>query len=531
MAAIPKAMAENALVADSAVQEALEERTSVDTAEVRLNHSSPVEEQHEDEPVTVALDNVLLAPREGSPFGNERLNSSADAVFLRSVARVVSSTDSAVPSTISREARRTSQQEEHQLDSVGLSGASVEEEQAAFDEFQAEVRQREDEERSRPVVKVRRDKQPLCEYTEVDDLYIGAFPHLFLLGEGAPAKGFSKKHDRVLMRHHSNKFQEDSQFSFCRFNCRQRAENVRNAKLWADNHPAKVAATTKILNRPGLSEQIQSAIKDPDGKAAKKLLKEFTPLLTAAGRKTAFSSAERNFALTQAYALCHRYGLPSWFFTFAPDVLHHKLVIRLTFYSSSNKGHPAQSTDELWQATTSDIAVPLGDVVLSESKLQALNAQNAAAASEVYITLLELVFKHLFGVPPAYLQRKSQCPDDFDPANFGVLGKPYAALAVTEVQNKLSLHGHCLFWGGVTPTMLQRVSFFAPLRAKLASVLESMCACELRPADHLANLFRKLRDFKGVEGNATTRASRFPSHQKYRDAEGALVPLQTQSKR
>lgn len=243
------------------------------------------------------------------------------------------------------------------------------------------------------------------------------------------------------------------------------------------------------------------------------------------GHKTPFSSAERRHALTQAYALCQRFGLPSWFFTFAPDTLHNSLTVRLHFASFDNQSWPATHSQGYTDSVTSqgvfEFRVPSGSLNFSEAFLQKLNAGNAAAASQVYKRVLELVFEYLLGVPPEYLKRKSH----WRRQAFSVFGKPKAVFAVTEVQSRLALHCHLLFFGGLTPLVLQRCSTVPELRDLVLRVLGSYCKTTLPASAHVRHLLRKLDD------KEPPRAERFPSHQQHSLRPGVRLPLRLHTAR
>jgi len=315
----------------------------------------------------------------------------------------------------------------------------------------------------------------------------------------------------------------------------QRHENLRGAVTMCENHPDKVKRLNEMLQSKDFNKELQAALKDDKSLLAKKLCKELNGLVQVAGRKTPFSSAQRRHGLTQCYAMCHRFGMPSWFLTFAPDVLHNKLVVRLHFYAMSNRSHPAVAGPELRQAMTTErfteFDVPLDGIFLTESKLQEMNSANPCAASQVYKLLMELTLKYSFGVEPEYMQKSSTCPRDLDPLDYGVFGEPYAVILTTEEQLRLALHGHMLGWDGITPNTVARCSAFPELQSKITEVLDSMCTTTLRASDHIENLCRRLEAFKGESVLVPlTRTQRFPSHQEHRE-NGELVAADIQAYR
>ena len=95
----------------------------------------------------------------------------------------------------------------------------------------------------------------------------------------------------------------------------------------------------------------------------------------------------------------------------------------------------------------------------------------------------------------------------------GIFGTPVAAFGVVEEQARLTLHGHWLLWGGISPRLLQAVAgdedTLATVGGALRAAIDSVFSAAAHPDVHVADLARRaLKDvlparaayFTGSEG-------------------------------
>jgi hypothetical protein len=66
------------------------------------------------------------------------------------------------------------------------------------------------------------------------------------------------------------------------------------------------------------------------------------PLLHISGGHVPFGPAEHGQCISELYATCHRFGLPTLFFTFAPDYMQPQ-VIPIAISKATFSGFPAQN--------------------------------------------------------------------------------------------------------------------------------------------------------------------------------------------
>jgi hypothetical protein len=75
----------------------------------------------------------------------------------------------------------------------------------------------------------------------------------------------------------------------------------------------------------------------------------------------------------------------------------------------------------------------------------------------------------------------------------GIHGHPIAFFAVFETQGRGSEHIHYAVWGGIPPTLLQRISHIQSLAELAADAFDSIIKCELPLSTHINGLSRKLQ--------------------------------------
>jgi hypothetical protein len=128
----------------------------------------------------------------------------------------------------------------------------------------------------------------------------------------------------------------------------------------------------------------------------------------------------------------------------------------------------------------------------------------------MFILAINAVFEELFGLP---LQHRSRATPLMRNRTRGIFGTPVAAFGVVEEQARLTLHGHWLLWGGISPRLLQAVAgdedTLATVGGALRAAIDSVFSAAVHPDVHVADLARRaLKDvlparaayFTGSEG-------------------------------
>ncbi len=128
---------------------------------------------------------------------------------------------------------------------------------------------------------------PINEFLENDRLILGAFPHLFILGQGVPS------HNSIpidLYEHYLGQFTTtmatSSQFQFFLSNQRRRHATATSVSSRVKNTPEAFDAFDKIVNSQDFKDKSAEAIKDPRGKAAQFVIKTTEPYIQMCGKKS-----------------------------------------------------------------------------------------------------------------------------------------------------------------------------------------------------------------------------------------------------
>jgi len=190
MEALPTNFQNHAVVADDEIYQVVDQIVSDDMARVRSEDSSE-EDCATSGGVQVVLDGILLTDKAGG--GGPVSNRSPESAVLQAVASAASGL------------QRTGDN----IEDDSLEGEHDEEEQHAGGTANHPPA---------TIHKVPRESEPLNEFSDHDTIGCGAFPTLFLLGEGVPSKSYTKADDVHYMRQNTKKFCLHPTWAFYRFN-------------------------------------------------------------------------------------------------------------------------------------------------------------------------------------------------------------------------------------------------------------------------------------------------------------------------
>jgi len=290
-----------------------------------------------------------------------------------------------------------------------------------------------------PDVRIHMQQPPINEFGNNDQLLLGHFGHMFLLGEGVRknAGTLNSAEIKHLLMQHDGRFSSNADFVFLLFNQKQRHAASRTAATRIRGDNASVEKFRSLINSPDFSERLDRAIQSPDTEESKRLLSTILNVVRNSGETVPWSELERKGALKRMTALMHYAGPFSFFATISPADMDSTIMLRLAskLDPSLDDGHVALSLPSLVQR-------------------HKILARNPFAAALVYRRLIDCILEHLVGLKPDHLSKKCHVKCMFERED-GIFGVPIAYAGVHEVQGRQSVHFHVVITSDISPTTIQ----------------------------------------------------------------------------
>ncbi|KZS03851.1 Uncharacterized protein APZ42_033323 [Daphnia magna] len=318
-------------------------------------------------------------------------------------------------------------------------------------------------------INIEQSAEPLNEFEQNDYLLYSAFPRLFPLGKGLRRTGSVPQKDvyHVDNQWHG-KFAKCLRFQFLLFDQLQRHSAARAVKASVLSNTVSMTKFSEMISDPSFMGKLEHAKYHPNTAESKALLEKMTPHISLVNRKVPYSAAERTGAVGHLMNMVRYYGTPSIFNTISQDDVYGMLNIRLTLDMRDNCTFPA--TEDGFAEAMRRQETEFHSVPIHPSALRILLAEEPAFAANMYYKISKVVFGHLFGTPPDCSGKKKSIP--LPKRKAGIFGAPIAAFGCTEEQARGSLHMHSLFWGGLTPSMLQAVGGIPVIAHHISNALD-----------------------------------------------------------
>ncbi|KZR96895.1 Uncharacterized protein APZ42_008517, partial [Daphnia magna] len=223
-------------------------------------------------------------------------------------------------------------------------------------------------------------------------------------------------------------------------------------------NPISFDTFSKWVNDPAFIDQLKEAAKDPKSTSSLKLLNKLNVHIKSCTSRIPFTSSQRAVSLSNLIGMRYMFGLPSIFFTYAPDDVNGTLNIRLSLPQKDNNNFPADGTG-LSEAIQNNVAV-FQEIPITPHHLRFLLAKGPLAAAEIFRLLTETVFTTLLGTPTEHSSKKTV---PLPSRSFGVFGVPIASFGCVEEQARGSLHLHVVYWGSLPCQLLQNSAIYPEL--------------------------------------------------------------------
>lgn len=180
-------------------------------------------------------------------------------------------------------------------------------------------------------LQVQHESDPFNEFEANDRLLYSTFSFLFLLGRGLKTSGsLSSTTTRHILLQFHGVFSACFRFIFLLFDQFQRHAATRIVASRVNSDPAAFSAFASWISDPNFLLELKEAAANPLSDKAKQLLKKITPHVDTCTAKIPYSSGERKASMINLYSMVYFYGMPSVFFTFAPDDINGVLNLRLS---------------------------------------------------------------------------------------------------------------------------------------------------------------------------------------------------------
>ena len=211
--------------------------------------------------------------------------------------------------------------------------------------------------------------------------------------------------------------------------------------------------------------------------------------------KVPFTKASRKAALSKLLSLTLYHGLPSIFFTIAPDDIQDPNRIRMSVPLKNNSDFPAEPGGFLRALQNNEHFY--AQIPIQRNNLADLLVKSPIAAAEMFNMVVDTVSEVLFGISPDHKIKKSSFLCDRKP---GVFGKSSASAGMPEEQGRGSLHAHfCLWSKDLSPKLLQAVGGVPGLERLVCSMIDLMIQGEISPQVHVEALVRQFTGKKAQQ--------------------------------
>lgn len=180
--------------------------------------------------------------------------------------------------------------------------------------------------------------EPINEFLDNDQLFLGAFPDLFFLGVKLPKSGsVPTSFAQHLLRQAGNRFAQVDELLFALFNQSQRHAAAKQVAARVRTDTVSLQRFTDLVESSDFMNNLDHAIKSPNSPEARALLARISPLIRVAGISIPFGPVQQNLAISKLCAMLHFFGLPAWFITVSPSDLDSKLILCLSVPLQNNE--------------------------------------------------------------------------------------------------------------------------------------------------------------------------------------------------
>jgi hypothetical protein len=364
-------------------------------------------------------------------------------------------------------------------------------------------------------VPVSREEHPISEYDGKDELLVGAFPHVFLLGNAYNRQVGSISFEQ---RNHLLK-------QFTMVPCRSRRllgyladalrryEVIKGAKLRIAGSKKAVDKINEFVTQQEFSTLMVEAKKNPSGSVAKNIWRQIGPFLQLAGGHVEYGVLQSSQALTRICEQARRFGCGCAFVTLSFADLFNTRSIRAAIRSLDNSKFPAVFDggecggchDDFLQKLLKDskdygggnISLDGQNTKYTRDHLARLAMENPIAYVEETKALIRNVLSILFGQEPEHFfgateGHSSRKTKYYKCRPKGILGDILAYTGTVEDHCKGTLHFHFIFYGSISPYVMQELGCVQSICDAVAKALDTMYETKFTTSTNAKHLVHRI---------------------------------------
>jgi hypothetical protein len=355
---------------------------------------------------------------------------------------------------------------------------------------------------------ITRDIDPVNEFIEKEAVIAAAFPTVFLFGS-AYGVAFGKLNTRQrdhLFHQYTRIPSMNRRLLLYLFDALMRFRAITGVNAHVQNSKAALAAIRNLSENKQERIRLAQAKKYPKSEHAKKFLRKYTPHLEFLGLNTSYGCFEGKKLKAMLVESCKRYRPPSAFLTFNFDDINNPRSIRASFATVNNRSFPAvfeedcpygvDGYDFIRKMREAGDEVGSGVVDLSSQYRSSLAKDDpitfVSETRELLVHVCEIVLgvnlEHMFSKTLATTLRKTI----YYKSRKGILGHPMSILGVIEDHAKGTVHFHVLFFGGVSPYVLQRFAGLQEICHAISTTLDTMYCSSIPKEHHTVPVVRRI---------------------------------------
>ena len=355
---------------------------------------------------------------------------------------------------------------------------------------------------------ITRDIDPINEFIEKENVVVAAFPTVFLFGSayGVPFGKLNTRQRDHLFHQYTRIPSTNRRLLLYLFDALMRFRAITGVNAHVQHSRSAISAIRNLSENKEERVRLAQAKKYPKSEHAKKFLQRYTPHLQFSGLNTAYGCFEGKKLKAMLVESCKRYRPPSAFLTFNFDDINNPRAIRASFATVNNRSFPAvfeqdcpygvDGYDFISKMRKSGNEVGSGVVDLSPEYRASLAKDDpitfVSETRELLVHVCEIMLgvnlEEMFSKTLATTLRKTV----YYKSRKGILGYPMSILGVIEDHAKGTVHFHVLFFGGVSPYVMQRFAGMEEICQAISATLDTMYCSSISSEYHTVPVVRRI---------------------------------------